>query len=168
MEEALNRQIGLEGYASFLYLSMATWCDNEGLEGCAKFMTRQSDEERDHMMRIFDYMNEVDAFPLTPAIAQVPHQFESPQKVFEMVYAHEQKVTKSIHDLLKIAKEENDYTTENFLQWYISEQREEENLMRSILDKIKLIGDSPMTLYYIDKEVDQVNTAEEKAAQNEV
>jgi len=167
MEEALNQQIGLEGYASFLYLSMATWFDNEGLEGCAKFMTRQSDEEREHMMRIFDYMNEVDAFPLTPAIAQVPHHFDSPQKVFEKVYAHEQKVTKSIHDLLKIAKDENDYTTENFLQWYISEQREEENLMRSILDKIKLIGDSPMTLYYIDKEVERVNTEEEKAAENE-
>jgi len=82
-----------------------------------------------------------------------------------MVYKHEQKVTKSIHDLLKIAKAENDYTTENFLQWYIAEQREEENLMRSILDKIKLIGKSPMALYYIDKEIDAVNTAEEKATE---
>ena len=163
MTKALNQQISLEGYASFLYLSMATWCDQEGLEGCAKFMQRQSAEEREHMLRIFDYMSEVDAFAETPAIAQVPHTFSTPQKMFEMVYAHEQKVTKSIHSLLKIAKAENDYTTENFLQWYITEQREEENLMRSILDKIKLIGKSPMTLYYIDKEVEKVNAIEEKA-----
>ena len=164
MEKALNQQIVLEGYASFLYLSMATWCANEGLDGCEKFMHRQSEEERMHMLKIFEYMNEVDAMALTPAIAQVPHQFGTPQKMFDMVYKHEQKVTKSIHDLLKIAKAESDYTTENFLQWYIAEQREEENLMRSILDKIKLIGKSPMALYYIDKEIDAVNTAEEKAA----
>jgi len=162
MTDALNKQITLEGYASFLYLSMASWCDVQGLEGCAKFMRRQSEEEREHMLRIFDYMSEVDAHALTPAIVQVPHTFESPQKIFEMVYTHEQKVTKSIHDLMKIAKAEDDYTTDNFLQWYITEQREEENLMRSILDKIKLIGDSPMTMYYIDKEIDTINSMEIK------
>ncbi|MEM6964680.1 MAG: ferritin [Bacteroidota bacterium] len=160
MAKALNKQISLEGYASFLYLSMASWCDNEGLEGCTKFMHRQSAEEREHMLKIFEYLSEVDAHALTPAVAQVPHTFESPQKMFEMVYAHEQKVTKSINDLLKIARSENDYTTENFLQWYIAEQREEENLMRSILDKIKIIGNSPMTLYYIDKEIESVNAYE--------
>lgn len=160
MATALNKQIGLEAYASFLYLSMAAWCDGQGLENCAAFMHRQSAEERDHMLRIFEYMSEVDAHALAPAIKQVPHTFESPQKMFEMVYAHEQKVTKSIHDLMKIAKAEDDYTTDNFLQWYITEQREEENLMRSILDKIKLIGASPMALYYIDKEIDTINAME--------
>jgi len=160
MIAALNKQIGLEAHASFLYLSMAAWCDGEGLENCATFMHRQSAEERDHMLRIFEYMSEVDAHALAPAIKQVPHNFESPQKMFEMVYAHEQKVTKSIHDLMKIAKAEDDYTTDNFLQWYITEQREEEDLMRSILDKIKLIGDSPMALYYIDKEIDAINAME--------
>lgn len=167
MTKALNQQIGLEGYASFLYLSMATWCGNEGLDGCANFMHRQSAEEREHMLKIFEYMGEVDAVALTPSIDQVPLKFDSPQKMFETVYKHEQKVTKSINDLLKIAKNENDYSTENFLQWYISEQREEENLMRSILDKIKLIGKSPMTLYYIDKEVEAINKIEEKAKQPE-
>lgn len=167
MTKALNQQIALEGHASFLYLSMATWCGNEGLEGCAKFMHRQSAEEREHMLKIFEYMGEVDAIALTPSIAQVPHQFDSPQKMFETVYKHEQKVTKSINDLLKIAKAENDYSTDHFLQWYIAEQREEENLMRSILDKIKLIGKSPMTLYYIDKEVEAINAIELKAEESE-
>jgi len=157
MQQALNRQIELEGYASFLYLSMASWCDHEGLEGCAKFMHRQSDEEREHMLRIFHYISDVDGHALTPAIKQPPHQFESVRKLFEDVYAHEQRVTASINDLVKLSIEENDHTTNLFLQWYIEEQKEEEALMRTILDKIKLIGDGPQSLYYIDKEVEQIN-----------
>lgn len=157
METALNKQIALEGYASYLYLSMASWCDKEGLEGCAKFMHRQSEEERMHMLKIFYYLSEVDGHALTPAIAQPPHEFDSVKALFEEVYAHEQKVTASIHGLLKIGYEENDHTTLNFLQWYVEEQREEEALMRSILDKLKLIGDGPQSLYYIDMEVEKVN-----------
>jgi ferritin len=67
MEKALNEQIALEGYASFLYLSMASWCDKEGLAGCSKFMHRQSEEEREHMLKIFTYLSEVDGFALTPS-----------------------------------------------------------------------------------------------------
>ncbi|MEO0876997.1 MAG: ferritin, partial [Bacteroidota bacterium] len=95
MTKALNNQISLEGYASFLYLSMASWCDREGLEGCAQFMHRQSEEEREHMLKIFEYLAEVDAHALTPAIAQAPHEFESIQSMFQKVYEHEQKVTAS-------------------------------------------------------------------------
>lgn len=160
MEDALNQQISLEGYASFLYLSMASWCDKEGLQGCAAFMHRQSDEERQHMLRIFHYISEVDGHALTPAIAQPPHSFESVRKLFEQVYAHEQKVTASINELLSLAYKDNDHTTLNFLQWYVTEQREEEALMRNILDRIKLIGDGPMSLYYIDKEIEKINKAE--------
>ena len=162
MTEALNDQIALEGYASFLYLSMASWLDKEGLEGSANFMRRQSEEERAHMLRIFDYMSEVDAYPQTPAIEQPPLEFDSVPALFQLVYEHERKVTKAIYYLLTIAKAEEDYNTENFLQWYIEEQREEENLMRSVLDKIRLIGDGPLSLYYIDKEVAEVNAAELK------
>lgn len=160
MENALNTQISLEGYASFLYLSMASWCDKEGLQGCAAFMHRQSDEERQHMLRIFHYISEVDGHALAPAIAQPPHSFESVHKLFEQVYAHEQKVTASINELLSLAYKDNDHTTLNFLQWYVTEQREEEALMRGILDRIKLIGDGPMSLYYIDKEMEKINKAE--------
>jgi ferritin len=160
MENALNTQISLEGYASFLYLSMASWCDKEGLQGCAAFMHRQSDEERQHMLRIFHYISEVDGHALAPAIAQPPHSFESVHKLFEQVYAHEQKVTASINELLSLAYKDNDHTTLNFLQWYVTEQREEEALMRGILDRIKLIGDGPMSLYYIDKEIEKINKAE--------
>lgn len=157
MEKALNEQIGLEGYASQLYLSMAAWCDVQGLEGCTQFFHRQSEEERMHMLKIYYYLSEVDAQALTPALEQPPHEFESVRSLFEQVYQHERKVTNSIHALMKIGYDENDHTTLNFLQWYVEEQREEEAMMRTILDKIKLIGEGPMSLYYIDKEIEDIN-----------
>jgi len=150
MTKALNEQIKLEGTASFIYLSMASWCDTQGLEGC-------------DMLRIFHYLSEVDAQALVPAIKQPANKWKSIQVMLKEVYEHEKKVTASINNLLDIARAENDYNTENFLQWYINEQREEENLMRSILDKVNLIGEGPMSLYYIDKEISAVNKAEEKA-----
>lgn len=162
LENALNEQIALEGYASYLYLSMAVWCDKQGLAGCASFMHRQSAEERVHMLRLFEYLSEVDGTAIVPAIAQPPGTWESPQGMFEQVYAHEQKVTASIHRLISLSNAENDFTTLNFLQWYITEQREEEALMRSILDRIRLIGNGPMSLYYIDKEVQAINAQQIK------
>lgn len=159
MEAALNEQIAMEGYASFLYLSMATWCDDKGLSGCYNFLQRQSEEEREHMLKIFEYLADVDGFPLTPGIAQPPRDYESVQEVFKMVYEHEQKVTNSINKLVRLATEEDDYSTESFLQWYVNEQREEEALMRTVLDRINLIGDGPQSLYFIDKEMEAINQA---------
>ncbi len=167
MEAALNEQISLEGYASFLYLSMAVWCDNKGLSGCYQFLIRQSDEERLHMMKIFEYLADVDGLALTPGIQEPPRQFKSVQEIFKTVYAHEQKVTKCINNLIELASKENDYSTQTFLQWYVNEQREEEALMRNVLDRINLIGDGPQSLYFIDKELESINiqaaTAEAEA-----
>lgn len=163
IEKALNEQIALEGYASFLYLSMASWCDQEGLDGCSKFMHRQSTEELSHMMRIFHYLSEIDGHAITPAIKQPPLKFKSIRAMLSEVYKHEQKVTNSIHKIVDLCYKENDYTTLNFLQWYIDEQKEEEALMRGILDRIKIIGDGPQSLYFIDRELDMINKAEEAA-----
>ena len=160
MEAALNQQMELESYASFLYLSMASWCDQKAMEGCTQFMERQSEEEREHMLRIFHYINELDGHALVPAVSQPPHDFGDVKSMFEEVYRHEQKVTASIHDLVALSQEEKDPTTYNFLQWYVDEQREEEALMRTILDRITLIGDGPQSLYYLDKEVEKINKAE--------
>jgi ferritin len=163
MVAALNQQISLEAYASFLYLSMASWCDREGMEGCALFMHRQSAEERVHMLKIFDYLSEIDGHALTPEIKQPPHEFSSVQEMFQKVYAHEQKVTASINELVALSNQENDHSTGVFLQWYVNEQREEEALMRSILDKIKLIGDGPQSLYFVDLEIAKINASAIKA-----
>lgn len=164
MEKALNDQLAMESYASYLYLSMTAWCEDQGLEGCAAFMLRQSEEEREHMLRIFHYIHEVDGRAIVPEVKQPPLKFESIRSLFEEVYAHEQKVTSAIHKLVAKSYEEDDHTTNNFLQWYIKEQREEEALMRTILDRLKLIGDGPMTLYYIDKEVEKINAQVAAAA----
>ena len=164
METALNKQIATEAYASFLYLSMASWCDQQGMSGCAQFFYRQSAEEHLHMMKIFNYILEMDGKAQSPSIEQAPNQYASIGNVFESVYEHERKVTQCIHDLVNLAISEHDHATHNFLQWYVEEQREEEALVREILDKIRLIGDGAQSLYFIDKEVDAVNQAAAKAA----
>jgi ferritin len=165
MEKALNSQIEMEAYASFLYLSMASWCDQQGMEGTSQFFYRQAAEEHDHMMGIFKYVLEMDGRALVPSVAQPPHEFKTVQSIFADVYVHEQKVTKAINALVDLATKENDHSTHNFLQWYVTEQREEEALMRSILDKLKLIGDGPQSLYFIDKEITQLNA--QASAQSE-
>lgn len=157
MEKALNDQIAMEGYASLLYLSMSTWCDHKGLQGCHEFLRRQADEEHMHMLKIFEYLSDVDGLAITPGISQPPHKFDSIQNLFKSVYEHEKKVTKSINELVSLANSESDYSTQTFLQWYVEEQREEEALMRTILDRIELIGDGPQSLYFIDKELETIN-----------
>ncbi len=159
MEAALNAQVKMEAYASNLYLSMASWCDAQGMEGTSQFFFRQSAEESDHKMGIFKYILELDGKAIVPAVDKPPHEFQSIQILFKDVYAHEQKVTKAINHLVDLANEEMDHSTHNFLQWYVTEQREEESLIRSILDKIKLIGEGPRCLYFIDKEMEDINNS---------
>ena len=122
-------------------------------------MRSQSAEEQMHMMKIFDYVSEVDGHPITPAIKVPPTKWGSIQEMFEEVYSHEQEVTKSIHKLVALAKSEDDYTTFEFLQWYVMEQREEEDQARTVLDRIKIIGGGPQSLYFIDKEVEAILAA---------
>lgn len=163
MEKSLNEQIAMEGYASYLYLSMASWCEKQTLTGCAAFMFRQSEEERQHMLRIFHYINDVGEHAITPAIPQPPRKWSSIQGLFEEVYTHEKNVSASIDRLVAQSYDEKDHQTLAFLQWYVEEQREEEVLMRTILDRIRLIGDGPQSLYYIDKEVAAINAKQQTA-----
>lgn len=157
--EALNNQISLEGFASATYLAMASWCEKEGLEGCATFFYEQSAEERMHMMKIIRYINEMDGHAIIGAQAAPVAEYASIQEVFKATYQHEKKVTSSIYDILSITEAENDHSTTLFLQWYVAEQREEEAQIRSILDKIKIIGTGGQSLYFIDQEVDKLNQA---------
>ena len=157
MESALNEQVSKEAYSSYLYLSMASWCEIEGLTGCANFLYRHVEEEKEHMMKLFRYLNSVDGHALVPAIKKPPHDFKSVQKLFQQVYKHEKMITKSINDLVGLCYSENDYTTLSFLQWYVEEQREEEDLVRTILDKIRLIGEGPQSLFLIDQELEKIN-----------
>lgn len=159
MINALNEQIAMEGYASFLYLSQAGWFETKSMHGCASFMYRQSEEEHVHMMKIFRYLIEMDAIAVSPAISQPPAAFSHVREIFADTLAHEKRVTKSINDIVELAIKESDHATYAFLQWYVTEQREEESLMRTILDKINLIGDGAQSLYFIDKEIEALNQA---------
>ncbi len=165
MEKALNEQIALEAYASWLYLAMASWCDQEGLEGSAAFMIRQSDEEMDHMKRLYSYITEMGGTAIVPGIKKPPTDFKNVVSMFQKVYDHEKKVTHSINELVALSSKEHDHSSFNFLQWYVEEQREEEALMRMIQDRIKLIGKGPQSLYYIDKEIQRINMEEIKKEQ---
>lgn len=167
MINALNEQIAMEGYASFLYLAKAGWFEHKSMQGCASFMYRQSHEEHTHMMKIFHYLIEMDAMAISPEIRQPPAKFDDVKAVFVDTLVHEQKVTKSISDIVELAIKEGDHATYAFLQWYVTEQREEESLMRTILDKINLIGDGAQSLYFIDKEIETLNLATVAAEKSE-
>lgn len=157
IQEAINKQISYEAYASNFYLALAYWCDDQALEGCKKFFMRQSEEERMHMLKLYDYLSESGVHPETPSIMQPPLSYESIQEAFQKVFEQERSVTVAIHNLLRLASEEKDYATQQFLQWYVDEQREEEAVIRTILDRIRIIGQGGQSLYFIDKEVDTIN-----------
>lgn len=153
INEALNKQIALEAYASHAYLAIASWCEQKGFDGTAQFFYAQAEEERAHMMKIFRYVNEAEGHAIAPAVEQPQHDFPNYVNVFETTLAHEKKVTTAINELLKLSMEENDYRTQNMLQWFVDEQLEEENQIQTILDKLKMIGDNGVGLFMLDSEL---------------
>ncbi len=153
LEQALNDQVAMEASASFVYLAMASWMENEGFEGTSQFLYMQSDEERMHMMKLFHYINEVGGFALSPSVATPDIRFDSYKDVFERVLEQEKKVTAAIHNLMDIATKEADHTTANFLQWYVAEQREEEAQFNTILGKLKILGNDGSGLYLMDRDL---------------
>jgi ferritin len=153
MTDRLNEQINLEFYSSNLYLQMSAWCENRGLEGCASFLRQHALEEMSHMQRLFTYVNETGAMAVLGTIEAPPVGYDSVADVFAQTFEHECVVTKKINDLAHLAFAEHDYSTFNFLQWYVAEQHEEEKLFKSILDKIEIIGTEGKGLFFIDREI---------------
>lgn len=156
IEKALNNQITIEAESSQIYLAMACWAEVKGLEGVAGFMYKQSNEERDHMLRLVKYVNERGGHAQISALKAPNVTFRSFKEMFEKLFDHEVFVTKSINELVHITLEEKDYSTHNFLQWYVSEQIEEEAMARTILDKINMIGDDKGGLYLFDRDIQQI------------
>lgn len=153
VEAALNEQIGLEAASSQYYMAMASWAETAGLSGVAEFLYMHSDEEREHMLKLVKYVNERGGKALIPALKAQPQSFESVQFVFEEVLKHEIIVSTEINKLVGICLSEKDYTTHNFLQWYVAEQIEEEALARTILDKLRLVGTEQSGLYLFDRDL---------------
>jgi ferritin len=156
LSKALNKQIELEGFSSQYYLAMASWAETQGLNGVSTFLYHHSDEERLHMLKLIKFMNERGGHGVVPAMKQPPVTFKSVKAVFEEILKHEISVTAEINFLVDQTLKEKDYTTHNFLQWYVSEQIEEEALARQIVDKLKLIGDDKGGLYFFDRDLESL------------
>lgn len=158
LETLLNEQIAIESSSSYAYLAMASWCDVQGFEGAANFFYKQSDEERVHMLKLFQYINEKGGHALTPVHEPVQLAFSGINELMDLFYAHEVKVSQAVNKLVYEANKEMDYTTLIFLQWYVQEQHEEETLARTLQDKIKLIGMDANGLFLIDNEIGKYAT----------
>lgn len=159
MQSKLNTQINLEFYSSNLYLQMSAWASNQGLEGSAQFLKGHAAEEMQHMQKLFDYVLETGGMPILDAIKAPTSDYQNIREMFEQILAHEQAITRSINELVAMAFESKDFSTFNFLQWYVAEQHEEENLFQGIIDKINLLGDDPKNLFFIDKEISNLAAA---------
>jgi len=157
MQSKLNQQITLEFYSSNLYLQMSSWCTSKGLEGAAAFLESHSLEERSHMMRLFNYVNDAGGMAIIDQIDRPDWEFANIKDVFVKTYEHEKHVTKKINELVDAALSEKDFSTFNFLQWYVAEQHEEEKLFKGILDQIDIIGFEGRSLYFLDKKVGELN-----------
>jgi len=159
IENALNKQIESEAMSSQLYLAMASWAEIKGYSGSAKFLYTHSDEERQHMLKFFQYVNERSGHAVVPALKQPPKTFNSLSEVFNQILKHEVAVSSEINKLVDTCLSEKDYTTNNFLQWYVSEQVEEERLAKQIVDKLNLAGGDKGGLYLFDKELQVLSAA---------
>lgn len=155
----LNDQLNLEFYSSNIYLQMSAWADNNGFAGAAKFLKAHATEEMEHMRRLFTYLNETGSLAEIYAIEAPKAEYASLKALFEIVLEHEKLVTSKINEIVEVAFAAKDYSTFNFLQWYVAEQHEEEFLFNSILNKFKLLGEDGKSLYYIDKDLEKLASA---------
>ncbi len=154
MQEALNNQVKLEAASSYAYLAMASWSDIQpGLNNVSEYFFKQSDEERIHMLKLMRFINERGGFAMVPTLGQPIVTFKGIKSMFEEFLKHEIAVSDSINDLVSLALKEKDYATHNFLQWYVSEQIEEEKNARVLNDKLEMIGEDKSGLYLFDRDI---------------
>lgn len=153
MLDAFNEQINAELFSSYLYLSMSAWLETKGLKGSANWMRIQSQEEMMHATKFIDFMHERDGRVLLTAIESPQTEWKSPSDVFEHVCRHEAEVTASINKLVDLSLADSDHAANAFLQWFVTEQVEEEATARDIRDKLKLAADNGAVLYMIDQEL---------------
>ena len=165
VEKALNEQIMKEEHSSRLYLAMASWAESNGYPGASDWLYVQTEEERMHMLKLVHYLNDRGGTAIFSSMEPIALKFKSLQDVFQQVLKHEEFISASINDLYGICVEEKDFTTAQYLQWYINEQIEEESTVRSILDQIRLAGTDKGGLFLMDKEFSTLATAKRAALQ---
>ncbi len=157
IEQALNQQIKMEALSSSKYLAAAAWCDAHGYSNSAEFLFAQADEERQHMMKIFHYVCDMGGHAISPSIGEVQHKFSSLREIFEYALESEVNVTEAIDEILTLARRENDYPTENFIQWFVTEQIEEEYIVRRAVELFDLMGEDKLALFMIDERIPKIS-----------
>jgi ferritin len=150
VQDTINDQIKNELYSAYMYLSMSAYFEGANLLGCAHWMRVQSQEEVSHAMKFFEFVFDRGGRVVLQAIDQPPVDFKSPLDIFQQTLQHEQKVTALINHIYELAVKETDYATQTFVQWFITEQVEEEKNASQILDQLKAIGDQPAALFMLD------------------
>jgi ferritin len=151
--DALNKQLNQELFASYLYLAMSAHFESVSLSGFAGWMRKQSVEENQHAMKIFDFILQVDGKVELFKIDSPKTGWSTPQQIFQEVYDHEKTVTSSIYDIVDLAQAQRDHATTTFLQWFVNEQVEEEATALKILDRVNLVGDNKNGLLLLDHEL---------------
>jgi len=155
MQKAINSQINAEFYSSYLYLAMSAHFESMSLAGMANWMRMQAQEEMFHGMKMYDFVHERGGKVVLSAISKPPANWKTPLAVFSEVLKHEQKVTALINELVNAALDERDHATNIFLQWFVTEQVEEEASASAIVDKLKMIGKDANGLFVLDQELGQ-------------
>lgn len=151
VEDICNRQIEREGYSSNLYLAMASWAETNGFSGVSAWLYAQAEEEKIHMLKFIKYVNERGGKAILPAFKKPPVDFKGVEELFREVLKHEEFITGSINEIVGLTLDEKDFNTHNFLQWFVTEQVEEEASVRTILDKVRLVGKNNM--YQFDRDI---------------
>lgn len=159
MQDALNSQINAEIFSAYLYLGISAIFEDMGLKGLAHWMRIQFDEEMMHGLKLFDYVLERGGQIELERIEKPELDIDSPLKAFEVTLEHEQKVTGLINSLVDVAIGESDHASQNFLQWYVGEQVEEESNVNEILQQLRLLGDNPAALFMVDRDLGARPTA---------
>ncbi|MFZ5572669.1 MAG: ferritin [Thermodesulfobacteriota bacterium] len=153
MIAALNEQINREMYSAYLYMSMSSHCNMVGLKGFANWFMVQYHEEMIHAMKIYEYIQRQGGEVHLKTIQAPPHSFESPLDMFTKTLEHEQFITRSINDLMELAIAEKDHASQIFLEWYVTEQVEEEENDNDIIQQLKIIKDNAHALLMLDREL---------------
>lgn len=151
IEEILNDQLSKEAYASQLYLSMASWAETQGYEGIANWFYAQSEEEREHMMKFVRFINERGGKAIIPEVEEPPRDFPGVREAFDASLDHEKMVSDSINKIVDMCMQEKDYPTNNWIQWFVDEQMEEEASVQNVIDKLEMMGDKNM--YIFDRDI---------------
>ena len=153
MLKALNEQINAEIFSSYLYLSMAAWFESENWSGFAAWMKAQSGEEYGHAMKFFKYIGDVDGKVTLEAIEKPQTDWKTPLEAFEAAHKHELFITDRINKLVALAMKENDYATNLFLNYFVTEQVEEVSTIKQIVHKFKLLSDNKTSIFLLDREL---------------